>query len=113
MDIPLQPLRIPSGWTVVFNQGFYEIDPLPNLIPPDKHGWFFDQDMLQMEDTHYNRLLDVGWYPSGDLQHGEYALHLHEKDWHGRLLHEFRTRDRLTLVTEVERILFAVAEGQL
>jgi hypothetical protein len=114
MDVPLQPLRIPTGWSVTFNDGLYEIDPSPDAVPADKHLWFFKEDMLQMQDPHHNRVLDVGWFPSGDLERGEYALHLHEGDWAtGRLLHDFRTRDRRALVAEVERILFAVAEGQI
>jgi len=37
MDIPLQPLRIPNGWTVSFNDGLYEIDPVADAIPEDRH----------------------------------------------------------------------------
>jgi hypothetical protein len=111
MDIPLQPLRIPSGWMVIFNDGFYEIDPLAEAIPADKHIWFFKEDMLLLQNAHYNRLLDVGWYPSGNLERGEYALRLHEGEADTRRqLHEFRTRDRLTLVAEIERLLLGVIE---
>ena len=111
MDIPLQPLRIPSGWTVSFNNGLYEIDPDAKAIPTDKHLWFFKEDMLQLQHIHHNRVLDVGWYPPGDLERGEYGLHLHAGDWvTGRLLHEFRTRDRLALVAEIERLLLGEIE---
>jgi hypothetical protein len=111
MDIPLQPLRIPTGWAVSFNDGLYEIDPIAEAIPADKHLWFSKEDMLQLQHAHYNRLLDVGWYPSGNLDRGEYGLHLHEGDWEtGRLLHEFRTRDRRALVAEIERLLLGVVE---
>jgi len=48
MDIPLQPLRIPGGWTVSFNDGLYEVDPVAEAIPADKHLWFFKEDMLQI-----------------------------------------------------------------
>ena len=73
----------------------YEIDPSTEAIPADKQFWYFKEDMLQLKHTRFNRILDVGWYPEGNLQHGEYCLHLHEGDWTtGRLLHEFRTRDR-------------------
>lgn len=114
MDIPLQPLRIPSGWTVVYNDGFFEIDPLAEAIPADKHVCYFKEDMLLLRHSHYNRLLDVGWYPSGDLEHGKYALHLHEGDMDtGRQLHEFRTRDRRALVAEVERLLLGVVEESI
>jgi hypothetical protein len=111
MDVPLQPLRIPSGWTVIYNDGLFEIDPVPEAIPADKRRWFFKEDMLLLQHTHCNRLLDVGWYPSGDLERGEYALYLHEGEADtGRQLHEFRTRDRLVLVAEVERLLLGVVD---
>ena len=114
MKIPLQPLRIPTGWMVSFNDGLYEIDPSAETIPADKHICFFKEDMLQLHHAHYNRLLDVGWYPEGNLQRGEYALYLHEGDWRtGRLVHEFRTRNRQTLVAEIERLLLAVVEGKI
>src|SRR5262249_46395423 len=108
MDVPLQPLRIPTGWHVVFNNGLYEIDPLPDLIPKDDRWCLFKEDMLQMTHARFNRLLDVGWYPEGNLNEGQYALVVHEGDFHGKLLHQFATRDRLTLVEEIERLLIAV-----
>ncbi len=74
MDIPLQPLRIPSGWTVEFNDGFYEIDPSAEVIPEDKHIWFFKEDMLLLTHNHYKRSLAVGWFPEGNLQSGENGL---------------------------------------
>jgi hypothetical protein len=113
MDIPLQPLRIPTGWTVAHNEGLYEIDPVADKIPDEEHICFFREDMLQMKNQYRHRLLDVGWYPEGDLERGEYALHIHEGDWCGLLLHEFRTRDRQSLVIEIERVFIAITEGQL
>jgi len=113
MDAPLQPLRIPAGWKIAYN-ALFEIDPAPDQIPPDHHSWFFREDMLQAQHQDFDRLLDVGWYPDGDLEHGEYALHVHQGDWvTGRLLHEFRTRDRRLLVAELERIFISIAKGQL
>ena len=112
MDAPLQSLRIPAGWKIEYNS-LFEIDPLPDLIPTDHHSWFFKEDMLQMKHQDGDRLLDVGWYPDGDLERGEYAVHIHEGDWHGRLLHEFRTRDRRALVAEIERLLIDVNDKKL
>lgn len=110
MDIPLQPLRIPTGWTVSYN-GLCEIDPVAEAIPEGEHSWFFKENMLQIKHDHFNRLLDVGWYPDGDLEHGEYALTLHEGDFvTGRQIFEFRTRDRLALVAEINRLLLGVVE---
>ena len=113
MDIPLQPLRIPSGWLVAHNDGLYEIDPSGKTIPKDIHDSYFREDMLQLWHDTRNRLIDVGWYPEGDLQHGQYGLVLYEGDATGRQLYEFRTRDRLKLVAEIERLLVGVIDETL
>lgn len=109
MDIPLQPLRIPSGWTVTQNDGLFEIDPVAEAIPADKHIWFFCEDMLQLEHKHFRRVLDVGWYPEGDLKRGEFGLVLFESSYDDPI-YKFRTRDRLELVAEIERLLLGVVE---
>lgn len=110
---PLQPLRIPMGWHVDYNNGLYEIDPLPELVPEADRWWVFKEDMLQLTHPRSNRLLDLGWYPEGDLAGGHYGLVAYEGDFRGRLLHEFRSRDRLALVAEIERLLVAVCSGKL
>lgn len=109
----LQPLRIPAGWFVSYNNGLYEIDPDQAEVPELERWWVFKQDMLQMRHEATNRLLDVGWYPEGDLVNGGYGLVVHEGDFHGPELHRFKTRDRLALVAEVERLLVAIAAGDM
>lgn len=110
---PLQPLRIPSGWTVEYNNGLFEVDPDPDCVRGDVRWFIFKQDMLQMVHARCNRLLDLGWYPEGDLENGQYGLSVHEGDCRGRLLHEFFCRDRTTLVAELERLLKSVSNGEL
>lgn len=110
---PLQPLRIPAGWLVSYNSALYELDPDPTRIPEPDRWWLFKQDMLQMRHDRANRLLDLGWYPEGDLVTGAYGLVVHEGDFQGPELHRFRTRDRFTLVAEIERLLLAIARGEL
>jgi hypothetical protein len=109
----LQPLRVPAGWAVEYNNGLYELGPSPEQVPEVERIWLFKQDMLQMRHGRRDRLLDLGWSPEGDLERGHYALALYEGDCCGRLLHEYATRDRLALVAEIERLLRAVAEGRL
>lgn len=109
---PLQPLRIPTGWTVAYN-GLYEIDPSADEVPEDKQCAAFKQDMVQMRNEHWNRLLDLGWYPEGDMEAGQYRLVVYEGDFHGRLLHEFSGRDRIALIAEIERLLVTISEGEL
>jgi len=113
MDIPLQPLRIPSSWTVVFNEGLYEIDPAPESIPENKHLWFFKEDMLWLQHADQKLHLDVGWFPSGDLVQGEYHLVLAESDKYEKPIREFRTRDRSALVAEIERLLLEVSKKKV
>ncbi|MDE6591850.1 MAG: hypothetical protein K2K57_02145 [Oscillospiraceae bacterium] len=63
----LQPLRIPGGWNVKYNM-FSEYD-------PDKDGaeYFYElnEDLMQLKNK--NMLIDLGWYPEGDIK-GSYKL---------------------------------------
>jgi|SRR5579862_3113004 len=108
----LQPLRVSTGWVVAFNR-LFEVDPDSALITDDNRGKFFGQDLLQCTHPRRNRLVDVGWYPHGDVVEGTYRLVVYEGDFRGRLLHDFRTRLRLTLVAELERVFDAVSDGKL
>jgi hypothetical protein len=96
-----------------YNNGLWEIDPDPALIPEDERWVIFKEDMLQMHHPTANRILDLGWYPEGDLTAGHYGLVLYESDFRGRLIHEFNTRERLALVAEIERLLLAVTHSEL
>ncbi|WP_460832800.1 hypothetical protein [Lysobacter humi (ex Lee et al. 2017)] len=103
---PLQALRIPAGWRVAYNNGLYAVDPTPETI---RWWWIFKQDMLVLVHDERGRLLDVGWSPEMDVEAGRYRLHLYAGDHHGAVLHAFETRDRETLVAELERLLDAVS----
>jgi hypothetical protein len=113
LSVPLQPLRIPSGWVVAYNNGLYEIDPSVERVPPQDRWLLFKQDMLQMTNERFNRVLDLGWYPEGDFDAGSYRLKVYEGDCRGKQLHEFATKDRLALVRELERLLVAVCDRTL
>jgi hypothetical protein len=112
-DFRLQPLRIPAGWLISYNNGLYEIDPDPAVVSESDRWWVFKQDMVQMRHEATNCLLDIGWYPEGDLASGGYGLVVHQGDFRGPELHRFTTRDRAALVAELERLLVAVAAGEL
>jgi hypothetical protein len=113
LNLQLQPLRIPTGWLVSYNNGLYEIDPDPAIVPEPDQWWVFKQDMVQMWHEGTNRLLDIGWYPEGDLTNGSYRLVVHDGDFRGPEVHHFTTRNRSTLVAEIERLLVAVAAGEV
>lgn len=111
--VRLQPLRVPAGWAVEYNNGLYELDPCPEHVPEKDRWWLFKADMLMMRHGRRDRLLDLGWYPEGDLVRGHYGLAVYEGDFRGRLLHESAVQDRPALVAEIERLLQAVADGRL
>lgn len=101
MEPPLQPIRIPAGWLVGHND-FREADPPPSPADAD----WLREDLLQLKHPKAGILVDVGWY--GDVESGEFAILVHEGDFSGARLHEFRSRDRLEVVAELERLLCSV-----
>ena len=112
MQVPLQPLRVSMGWVVEYN-ALHEIDPDSPALPDESRREFFSEDLLQFRHPRYNRLVDIGWYPHGDLAVGEYVLVVYEGDFRGRLLLEFRSRSRSAVVAELERVLSEVSEARL
>ena len=95
---PLQPLRIPAGWVVQYND-LRKADVSLHAINAD----WLREDLLQIKHPASNVLVDVGWY--GDAESGEFVIYVQDGDFQGRSLHEFRSRDRLSIVAEVERLL--------
>ena len=112
MQVPLQPLRISMGWVVEYNT-LHELDPDSPFLSEEVRQQFFSQDLLQFHHPQSNRLVDIGWYPHGDLAGGEYGLVLYDGDFQGRLLHEFSSRSRLATVAELERVLSEVSEARM
>jgi hypothetical protein len=82
-------------------------------VPEADRWWIFKEDMLQMRHERANRLLDLGWYPEGDLVGVAYGLVVHEGDFRGPDLHRFDCRERRELVAEIERLLAAIARDEL
>ena len=95
---PLQPLRIPAGWSVVYHD-LRECD--PDRGREDE----FREDLLQLVHAASGYLLDVGWYPQGDVEGGEFMVCVVRGDFEDGRVHEFRSRDRLRIVAEVEELL--------
>jgi hypothetical protein len=95
---PLQAIRVPAGWMVEYND-LREVDPSPQSID----SLLLREDLLQLRHPWADVLIDVGWY--GDAESGEFAVYVQAGDFRGERLHEFHSRDRLAVVTEVERLL--------
>ena len=89
----LQPLRIPAGWTVAYNE----------FTSSNAHD-DLKEDLLQLRHEIKNLLVDLGWYPEGD-QNGSYLLLLFEGDFEGTCLAEFRSVNREEIVEVLERLL--------
>ncbi|MCY7759486.1 hypothetical protein P8833_17880 [Bacillus inaquosorum] len=73
-------LRIPAGWTVDY---ISLKDTDPKTLEASDDAWLFDfnQDLLHISHKTKNLLLDVGWYPEGDLT-GCYGIELiKNEDW--------------------------------
>lgn len=100
--VRLQPLRITSGWKIVMRNHLFELDPSPEIV---EESTMFDGTMLVMEHGDEKFLLDAGWTPEGNFEAGEYYMDLYDEGYHGEVLKEFRTKDRLALVREIEATL--------
>jgi hypothetical protein len=74
---------------------------------------WFKEDLLQLTCERHGRLLDLGWYPDGDISGGAYRVVVYAGDFCGNCLHSFSSRERHTIVAEIERLLIAVVEGRL
>lgn len=77
MYYELQPLRIQAGWKIQYNN-FTEYD-------VDIHGKNdlseLNEDLLQLYNEKANLTIDLGWYPSHDVN-GHYLLLLIKNfDW--------------------------------
>lgn len=69
MNYELQPLRIQAGWKIEYNN-FTEYD-------MDIHGskdlFELNEDLLRLCNEKANLIIDLGWYPSHDIN-GKYLL---------------------------------------
>lgn len=111
----LQPLRIPDGWTVVFNK-FENIDP-ESVSKSDEDTWLFafSEDILYIRSEASRKQnkqlelqtlgIDLGWYPEGD-PNGSFTLYaILNEDWENPLL-TFSSRCKDDIVRTLEKWLF-------
>lgn len=103
--IPLQPLRIPTGWCIEYNDGFYEVDSRSEFLSEEDRMIYFKEDMLQLRNIQRGILLDLGWYSEGSITQGAYLLVVYKGDFQGELLYRYTTNDRQDLTTKIEQLL--------
>lgn len=106
MDQPkLQPLRIPVGWKVEWNT-FVELDASQELVEK-VDGWFSGGTLLLL--TRKNRgvkySLDMSWLPEWEWETGGFHICAYKGEQMDVLMCEFRSKDRLAVVREIEKML--------
>ncbi len=102
----LYPLRIPPGWSFVYNK----LEALePDSLNDEEPAWqfIFVQDILHIRQEHGGQkaAIDLGWYPDGDPR-GEYRLiAILNDDWLHPVL-EFTSRSTRKIAEVIEFWLF-------
>lgn len=114
-DIKLQELRIPTGWTVTWNQ-LYDIEPGTNIKVeglPDGDVWeLFIQDLLQLKYVNRNFVLDVGWVPEASPE-GSYQLTLvANENWNDPIV-VYQCRNKDEIVEQINLLLLEVIAGNI
>lgn len=98
MFYELQPLRIMSGWEVVFNN-FTEYD---ISLHDKKDISELTEDLLQLYNGGFNLTVDLGWYPESDTK-GSYILILvKDYNWE-KPLEKVRTRLKREVIDCIEK----------
>ena len=92
----LQPLRIPQGWLVGYND-FCELD----VSLQGLQEFYFREDLLQISNPVSGILIDLGWYPAGDMD-GQFVLQVFQGDLEGPRVARVGSRSRLEIVEAIE-----------
>lgn len=114
-DLVLQPLIIPTGWLVSWNQ-FYDLQPYSNLYIeglPDGDIWeLFLQDLLQLKHINKNLILDLGWIPEADPE-GSYHLELvANEDWSNPIF-TYESKDKNKIVAQLNNLLISISYDRI
>lgn len=110
-NLKLMPLRIPTSWAITYNS-FLDVSP-----GGDHHAWYFTEDLLQMEKMDLKdgkwillpnaTLIDLGWYPDGDLQGSYRLVKIENKEWSSPVA-TFQSTDRIAIQEKIEEWLGGV-----
>lgn len=108
----LVPLRIPTGWSVVFNK-FWEVDPIVENEKLVNYSDFTD-NLLTISrvvpvDMSWPRfIIDLGWHPPETPQ-GFYRLTLIQGDYNS-VLKEYETASRDDMRLKIEHWLAVLSK---
>ena len=108
--VQLQPLRVSAGWTVRYNT-FCDVSAMAESV--DNQTTYLTQDLLQLRHDRSEHLVDLGWTPDGELEKGEFHLHVYEKDVRGKEVFSLRTKHKNVVVAEIERICREISDGRI
>ncbi|GAB4284072.1 MAG: hypothetical protein Kow0092_38670 [Deferrisomatales bacterium] len=114
-ELPLQPLRIPEGWCVDYNQ-FFDVEPGADVrllgSASDDVWQLFGEDMLLLSHGRHGYQVDMGWYPDSDPS-GRFRIRLVHGDEWDRPIMEFETSDKREAVRYLEEILKEGAKASI
>lgn len=85
LEPELMPLKIPTGWGIIYNNGFFDVDVVLDSKGKIVNWECFKEDLLNISkiksvennwviDENYY-YIDLGWYPDSDPK-GEYILRI-------------------------------------
>ncbi|MBD5524929.1 MAG: hypothetical protein HDR04_11045 [Lachnospiraceae bacterium] len=98
MYYELQPLRIQAEWKIEFNN-FTEYD-------IDEHGendsFELHEDLLRLYNEKANLIIDLGWYPSYDINGNYLLLLVKDFKWDCPLEH-VSSKSKKEIVTCIEK----------
>ncbi|WP_444943244.1 hypothetical protein ACJJIK_15305 [Microbulbifer sp. ZKSA006] len=110
-DISLVDLKLGNDWKITHNE-FYNIEPkeVDNYKDSKYPIWsmFFIEDLMQIENSKKELLIDVGWYPDGDKA-GMYRLILIKSiegsfDWDSPI-DTYETRVLKELINKIDSLV--------
>jgi hypothetical protein len=89
-NVPLQPLRIPTGWTVKFND-LRHLEPTTRS-PSDVNVWeHYKEDLLQLVHYQHQVLVDLGWYPDAQPAGVFRAMVIHHSTNPAQMIESWQT----------------------
>lgn len=98
MEFELQPLRIQAGWKTEFNN-FTEYDV---NVHGEKYCFELNEDLIRLTNEAAGLTIDLGWYPSFDLN-GSYILMLVKGDAWEKPLEKVVTRSKDEVISCIEK----------
>lgn len=98
MYYELQPLRIQAGWRIEYNN-FTEYD-------MDIHGvddlFELHEDLLRLRHINRKLIIDLGWYPSYEIDGSYLLMFVKNFDWDNPL-EQISTRSKKEIIACIEK----------